>query len=523
MYRRLATGESVLETPTSLDREPTINRHDARLSAEWKLGEKTSVGGIASAYSRLWDLDAVNRTVVRRDDVDVTQVRSDNDEIHLTQHLLGNLHLDRDIGDDASLDADLDLAYYYDHNPTEYRNVTTNLADASVSRDRLESEKRTPLRILAAEVDYAASPTSHVEVAAGMKGAFSEFTNTTGYQGAEVNRLIRDLGITFGSSMTEDVLAAYADVIVRPDTLTTLRAGLRYEFTDMDLRSNEGARIVDRRYGSFFPSITYSRTLGERRTVNASYTRRVTRPSFRNLALALYFYDPYSILMGNPALRHAIVNTLKLDFSVGDLLTTVQYAWEDNSIVQFQNRVHREQNFQVVLPQNVGRVHQVSGLLASPLQLTNGWSSQNSLAARWEQARGFQSDQEISHDQPSFRFTSTQNVNLPFDLGLELSGYYQSSMLYGLMTQEPAWGIDLGLRRQLRNGRGKLTLTLNNIFDSGSVGGYQGSVEEPVYLYWDWKSARRYVQLTYSLRFGDGKSAPQRSTASQEERQRAGE
>lgn len=522
MYRCLAAGESVVETPTSLDREPVTHRHDARLAVEWALDDKTSVGGIASAYSRLWDLDAVNRTVVRRGDVDVTQVRSDKNEIHRTQHLLGNLHLDRDIGDEASLGADLDLAYYYDHNPTEYRNLTTDLANASVSRDRIESEKRTPLRILAAEADYAASPAEHVEVAAGVKSAFSAFKNTTGYQGAEVSQLIRDLGVTSGSSMTEDILAAYSEVIVKPDTLTTLRAGLRYELTDMDLQSNEGEPIVDRRYGSFFPSIAYSRVLGGRRTVNASYTRRVTRPSFRNLALALYFYDPYAVLMGNPALRHAIVNMLKLDFSVGDLLTSVQYAWEDHSIAPFQNRIDPEQNFQVVLPENIRGRHQLIGMLAFPFQLTDWWTSQNSLTARWEQVSGFSSETEVSHDRPSFRLTATQNLSLPFDLDLEVSGYYQSAMLLGLMTQEPAWIVDLGLRRPFHGGRGALTLTLNNVFDSGSIAAYQGSRREPIYLYWDWKAARRYVQLTYSLRFGDGKTGQMRSTASQEERRRAG-
>jgi outer membrane receptor protein involved in Fe transport len=115
-----------------------------------------------------------------------------------------------------------------------------------------------------------------------------------------------------------------------------VKVGFRYEYTNSNLGTNTAKNIVDRHYGNLFPSFFLTQRLNEKSSVNFSFTRRITRPIFNNLAPFTYYIDPNTLLTGNPALQPSISNTVKAGYSFKRYLSTLSYTIENNAITGFQ-------------------------------------------------------------------------------------------------------------------------------------------------------------------------------------------
>lgn len=514
-YRRVTGAEGITESPTTTSRDPVQRNHDARMAIDYQVGERTTVGALVAAYDNRWTMDALNRLTVVSNGIPVTQVSSDNDEVNQWRHAMANLNLAQKLGGAGTLRVDLDYLRYRNDNPTVYHNTSTDLASGSVATEQMESGKTTPFRILVAKADYTRA-TDRWELGTGLKGAFARFTNGTRLEGVAPDEWAGQFGFGSTSKLREDVLAIYGSASFSPSDATRMNAGLRYEFTRSNLGSDREDDIVDRRFGSFFPSVALSHKLSDTNQVDASYTRRITRPSFRDMAPFLYFVDPYTFLTGNAALQPAIINTLKLDFTHASVLTSLQYAWEDSTIAPFQSHLIPGHNIQVMFPINLKNTRTATALVAAPVHLTSWWTTQNSAMLTRQEVDGSRNGAPLTLSSTSYRTSSTHSIALPRDFALEGSGVYQSASLFGAMDFAATWQVNAGLQKNLRTGA-KLTLSVSDVFDSFAWRWTMGSPGDPLYIDGHVDMWPRSISVTYSTSFGGGKAAAARSTASAEE------
>ena len=64
-----------------------------------------------------------------------------------------------------------------------------------------------------------------------------------------------------------------------------------------------GNSLVDRDYGNFFPSIYLSYKLNDNNNLNLSFSKRINRPAFTDLAPFVLFFDLDSGVQGNTSLQ----------------------------------------------------------------------------------------------------------------------------------------------------------------------------------------------------------------------------
>lgn len=76
------------------------------------------------------------------------------------------------------------------------------------------------------------------------------------------------------------------------------------------------------------------------------------------------------------------------------------------------------------------------------------------------------------------------------------------------------------MQRQLPGQEGRITLSVEDIFDSVEMSWITGSPKDPLYVDLNFDGSHRTLKLTYTRRFGSGKVPETRSTASEEERSR---
>jgi outer membrane receptor protein involved in Fe transport len=517
-YRRVVGTAGLTEMPGVTWRDPVRRNHDARVAIDYRVSDRTTVGAVAATFDNRWSMDALNRVTIIVDGGPVTGTDSDNQEVNHWRHAMGNLNLQHKLGSAGTLGLDLDYLGYGNDNPTVYSNTSTHFESRRVTTDPMASGKTTPLRMVVAKADYTREQGGW-EFGAGLKGAFSRFTNETSLQGPFDREWAAEAGFGSTSRLREDVLAAYGTAAFTPSDATTLKMGLRYELTDSNLGSNDQQNIVDCRFGSLFPSVGVTYKLGDDYQLGASLDRRVTRPTFNDMAPFLYFIDPNTFFSGNAGLQPAIINTLKLDGTFRSVLASLQYAREDSSIARFQSRFIPAHNIHVMSPTNFSATRTASALLAFPVHLTQWWSSQNNAMLSWQEVDGSRNGSLITVSTTSHRFNSTQNITVPRDFGLEASGFYQSARLFGTDGFGALWAVNLGLQKTLR-GNAKITLAVNDLFDSQDWKWTTGSVGDPLYIESLWTFSHRTASLTYSTRFGGGKAVGKRSSASEDERRR---
>jgi hypothetical protein len=243
------------------------------------------------------------------------------------------------------------------------------------------------------------------------------------------------------------------------------------------------------------------------------------------MAPFVFFVDPSTFFTGNPALLPALSNTLKLDYTHGTLFTSVQYARETSTIARFQNELIPESNLQRIAPVNYDGRQAVTALVSRPVRLASWWTSENSVLLGWQKVTAGSSRDATGPNpqervQRSIRISTTQSMSLPRGFGVEASGFYQSADLFGLVRFEPTWALNLGVERTLPDGWGRLTLSVDDVFDSDERTGITRPPEDGSYAERTVDFSPRTLRLTYSLQFGRGKAARAPETASEVERRR---
>jgi len=101
------------------------------------------------------------------------------------------------------------------------------------------------------------------------------------------------------------------------------------------LGSTETAIIVNRKYGELFPTFYISQKFNDNNSVNFSYSRRITRPAFNDLAPFTIFFDPKTFFSGNPALQPATANAIQASYGFKNYNFSLSYTHEVNTIENF--------------------------------------------------------------------------------------------------------------------------------------------------------------------------------------------
>jgi hypothetical protein len=126
----------------------------------------------------------------------------------------------------------------------------------------------------------------------------------------------------------ENIYAAYA-IVGHKVNKFSMQAGLRAELTDIEARLIKSNVNNDQYYFSLFPSSTVSYEIAKDNQVQLSYSRRLSRPYFRNLLPFSNFNDPRNNRFGNPALRPEFTNSFELGYlkylEKGTFLSSIYY------------------------------------------------------------------------------------------------------------------------------------------------------------------------------------------------------
>jgi hypothetical protein len=521
-YRGIQRDGQFLETDGSSTRAPDLGIHNARLGMDVQLSPKTVVGVVGTVFNRYWDMRADNHIDYRTNGVLDNRVVMRTNEINHWNSLTGNVNFSHQFSKSKTLTADADYVYYTISNPSDYQ-IERRLGDETITEQRLlKVGKENPISIRVAKVDYVQQFGENTRLETGIKGAASRFDNDVRVENQAPNEPWKiDSALTSRFKLREDVGAAYATVSFKINAKTDVKLGMRYEFTSTNLGSETQPNVVDRQYGSWFPTIYLARAINEKQSVNLAYSRRISRPGFTQLAPYLIFYDPSTSQSGNPALQPSFVDALRLSYQIGPLNCAIEYNVESPSIRDIPI-VNVESNTQVTRPENIGKTQNIFSFIAIPWSPKKWWNMQSSLFL------GFQKFnftlEGVDGNIPS-GFTGlehSQSFTMPKGFSADLSAFIVTDNYFGLTKYQSFGNLSIGLRKKMGERWGDIAFNVSDIFLSNN---FFGSVNQPelnLQVRNSYQQAERVFKLSWSNKFGNRKlrDARQRERGASEELRR---
>lgn len=504
------------------DRDPSQRNHNIRLGTDYQVSDKTIIGAIVTAFDNKWTMDAVNNSIDAVNGMPTGFVELINQELNQLKHFGANFNIKHNFADDEFVSMDVDYLYYEFNNPTDYTNRFFDGSGTFLNTELLRSRKETPLSTWVGKVDYNNKVNDKFNFEIGAKGTKNDFENDVSVEDRIDGVWVFDPSLTNFSVLDESILAAYSAADYTIDDKTSLKAGLRYEYTISKLDTDTQGTVVDRKYGILFPSVYLNRQWTEDLSMNLSYSKRITRPTFNDLAPFVIFFEPNTFLSGNASLQPAISNTFKYDINFKNYFLSFQYTNEDASIANFQERIDPETGRLIFEAANLDYTRTFSIITGIPLKITDWWRSQNNFTYIRQQVRSFYLGTPVEQKLGIFTTNSTHSFKISDSFTAELSGFYNGPGFFGNARYEEFYGINFGIQNKFSEKWGTLKFAINDLLDSVEFNGGTNLPEQNIMTSNTFDFSNRTFTLTYTRNFGNKelRSARDRETGAEEERRR---
>lgn len=519
-YRSIRQGSDILETDTYSDRPHTpTTTQNARIGADFQVSSKTVVGLLGTFFDRNWYMEAVNSTTYSRNGLVESRLVMPNTETNHNRSFAGNANLAHTFSKKQTLNVDLDYIRYDMNNPTYYDLQKQDGGGNPTGSSELRFSKKTPINIAVAKADYVYPISDNLKVEAGGKFTHLHFDNNVRLESRESQQdWIVDPEFTSLFRLREKVAGLYATFSTKLGAQTDLKAGIRYEFTDTNLGSDAEPNVVDRTYGSWFPSVFLTRRLSETQSLNLSYSRRISRPTMRHLAPWLIFSDPTTIETGNPAVQPAFTDALNLNYSVKSLHIGLSYGLTHDPIRSVP-KVDPLTNRQTNSGDNLG-LEKVLGVNVSlPLHPSSWWEVSNNVYCNYREIHFDLEGLPVQLHNFEYGFNSNHSFTLSKSFTLEVSGDFVSPGYWGTAYWDATGTLNIGVEKNLGKNRGKLRFNAANLFLSNNWFGTTDQPQANLYVRQSYQIAERTFLLSWTNTFGNKKvqSARKRKTGGEEE------
>ena len=398
-------------------------------------------------------------------------------------------------------------SYFGKDQSSEFNNV------AVLGTEALDEQQQTRTDFKEGEytfkLDYTHPFTDALTLEAGAQYVITDVTNDFAVsnwaegRGVDASRWIEDPDLTNVFDYNQKVAGVYATGAYEGEKFG-VKLGLRAENTDLTTLLIDTDVANQQQFANLFPSAHTSYKVLDNFSVQAGYSRRISRPGLWDLNPFFNIRNNFSIRTGNPLLQPEFTDSYELTgiFDQGpvSLNTAVYYRYTTDVV---ENVATFEGNRSLTRPENIG-TNRATGLeLNVKYSPTEWWSLNGDANYQYFSREGsFETTNfDFNANQWSSRLTS--KFKLPADIDLELIGQYQSRVRRFQQTTSDYLFADLGLRKKIMNGKTILNLSVRDVFASRI---FESETMQPDFYLYNYRLRGRFITVGISYGFGKGEA-----------------
>jgi outer membrane receptor protein involved in Fe transport len=315
--------------------------------------------------------------------------------------------------------------------------------------------------VYAFQADYSKELKNEIDVDFGVKytqsdrfnSLLSELRNETGFS---INPLE-----TTNFNYQENVSAGYLSASKTLNEKNYFKLGLRVENTVVNKVDFVDDSRVDQDYLNWFPSLYYSRTLGEKKSISVSYSRSLRRPSFNDLSDRIIKVNDFQFILGNPALSPEFVQMGEVSYDFNQSGVSAYYKNTNdaiNGIYFIENEVAFYKRF------NAGSQVQYGLQFNTSKKITDWWNirfSSHFFNRKFINELGESSFEKITVGARLFNaFTINKTMSVDF------SGRYVSPIADAFYEAAEVYTANITFKKSFLDKKLNLRISLDDIFNS---------------------------------------------------------
>ncbi|WP_104383544.1 TonB-dependent receptor domain-containing protein [Sphingobacterium sp. HMA12] len=417
------------------------------------------------------------------------------------------------------LTVDLDWSKFRSSKRVTYRNEYFDAGMNPVAP--LENERSgmpIGIDIYVAKFDYEHPLSKKSKLEMGAKYSNVKSDNDLLFEKLQKDSWTNDTTRTNHFVYKEQIAAGYLDYNTSIGKWS-LKAGVRGEYTMSDGNSLTKSKRVKRDYFQLFPNANLTYSLNEHHILSLGYTRKVTRPNYRQLNPFDYYIDKLTFERGNPYLNPQFSNEFTLNYTLLQRYNvTLGVNDVKDAIVESmgQDSVRGET---WVVRENLGRNLTSYLNLNIPVTVLKIWSMNNNITGIYFDFDGMISGIPIKRKSFLLQASSMHNLKLSKSLTANVNLRYFSPFKYSVYDLEGRWDMEVGATKTFKDQRSSLKLAVSDLFNTGNqnlvttFGQFDSQIRQ--------RQDRRVVRLTYSYKFGNLKNNYRKKDTSNEEKERA--
>jgi len=508
-----------------------ISAHTVRAGMDFFPTKKTILGFVVNSSFNGYRRNNDNRSIVldaNRQKVNTFQSLATNNDHN--NNLVANINLKHRFDSTGrELTADADYGVYNSSSLTLNATRYYKLDGSSLQPNYvLQGDQDGKLNFKTFKVDYTNPLPGDAKWEAGFKTSFVSSDNDAKFFDVSSGTPQDDVNKTNHFLYKENNNAGYVNFAKKLGKFD-MQLGLRGEQTNMETKQLKGNIMYDSSYFQLFPSAFFNYQLAEEQTLGLSLSRRIDRPGYSQLNPFLFLIDVTTYATGSPGLRPQLTWSYELSYTIKSFSFTLGYSrTKDNqniAIAKFRDvfpNIPSEENVTVQIPVNLRSSDYYGLSISAPFRIRPWWNMINNVNAFYEKFNGTLGTTQLNKGKPAVDARTDNTFTLKKGWAAELNGRFNSGGQYGFMVSEPQWGLSAGVQKTVLKNKGTVRFNITDIFWSNNpraVITYDNYIEK-----WKAKRETRVATLSFTYRFGNNKvqAARRRTTASEEERQRAG-
>jgi hypothetical protein len=367
------------------------------------------------------------------------------------------------LGSELNLSAD--LLHYQNRTVENYDLYFLSMAGTDISPpEHQRSFPNSDISIYVAQLDYTKAFPKIFKMEAGLKSSFVRSDNDLLFQNLDANSLWqKDQGRTNSFTYSENINAAYLSGTADLGKLQ-VQAGLRAEQTVSDGISPSTGQTHANNYIQLFPTVFLSKTITENHSLQASLFRRINRPAYDELNPFIFYVDQYLRRVGNPFLQPEISNGADLTYTYKSNIYASLGA--SRTFFGIAHVTHLVDSTGVTSQSSVNMNTIDNGYLSltwagSPVKW---WTNTVNMTLNYNHYFANLYGQILDKGNLVYNFNLTESFLLKKGFKLEVSGWYQSPMIYSIFLIQPSADLSLGLSKAFFGDKLKCSLSVSDLF-----------------------------------------------------------
>lgn len=301
---------------------------------------------------------------------------------------------------------------------------------------------------------------------------------------------------------TENIHAAYF-IIGNEIKQFSWQAGLRGELSDISVELVQDNNKEYQNYFNLFPSAHLSYQFTPDRTIQLSYSYRLSRPRFRELMPFSNYSNNRDISVGNPNLRPEYTNSIEAGYLInwpsGSFLSSVYYRYRTGIVQRIP--VIDSVGFTRSYPVNLGTQDAYGLELNLSWNPVKAWRLNTNGNFYRAITEGNYNDENFFADTYTWTMRTTSRVTFLKKWDFQTGFNYRAPRETPQGRDKSMYFIDLGLSRDVLKGNGTLTFAVRDLLNSRK---FRSIVERPEDGYFSerenqWRVRQFLLTFTYRL------------------------